>query len=196
MGESSGARDASSQPEFFGAALLKGESPREVLRKLTDGDPLELRARCEAQLRERALLVALERAFAKALAVTARKAMSYRGEPALDAWLAQNVAHALDDALLEDRDGGGDARHYEFVARVWDMQPDVAQRACGAFNGLPRAVRAAYWALAIEGKTLRRLVAEGHGPPKLAEARVERALITLGTLRDPGGEDLAEELNS
>jgi hypothetical protein len=106
--------------------------------------------------------------------------------------LSVQVDRAIDDALSEDLEGTADATSYDFVARVWQVDPDLARRACSVFNGLPDEVRAAYCAVVIDGKSLNRWVAEGHGPPQLARERLERAVTALGTLRDPGGADRTE----
>lgn len=184
------ARDARRQPEDQpGRELLRGASPREILAKLMAGDPLELRARCQARQRERAQLMSLDRLVAKAFALTARAAVNYRDDPPLDAWLAIQVDLALDHALVEDESGGVEDRHFDFAASVWNVEPEIARQACVVFNALPAAVRGAYWAVVLEGKTIHRYVAEGHGPPQFVKKRVERAITAMGTLSDPGGVD-------
>lgn len=188
-------RDA--RPEFPGSELLVGSSPREIAARITPGDPLGFAGRCEARLRERALLVAPNRLLPRALARTARAAMSYRGTPPLANWLSARVDQAIEDCLLEDREDehahrpATDPRdsRYAFVAEVWGVPPAVARAACIVFNDLPSVVRRAWWALTVEGKSINRYVAEGHGPPQRVEARVKRAIQAMSLLRDPGGED-------
>src|SRR5262249_50964170 len=94
----------------------------------------------------------------------------WRGRPALDAWLAQQVEGAIDDVLAEGlqpdgplgarpSDGGarsaagGDAAcddaRLDFARRL-GWSPDAARRAFAAFPGAAASDREAFWLLAIE----------------------------------------------
>ena len=55
-----------------GRALLAGGSPREILARLVDGDPLGLRAVVYERLRARAYLLEADRVFLRSLARVAR----------------------------------------------------------------------------------------------------------------------------
>jgi len=48
-----------------------------------------------------------------------------------------------------------------------------------AFNFLPDRVRGAYFAVLVQGKTVNRYVAEGHGPPERVKADIEMALRAI-----------------
>jgi hypothetical protein len=193
--------DPELKPDFPGGALLAGDCASEVLSRIADGDPLGVDLRCARRLRERALLLAQHRVLARSLAWIARSAIRYRGQPELDEWIATHVDLAIDTLLDEDRE---DERvghplsepldpRFAFVSEVWGVEPSLARKACIAFNALPLAVRRTYWAVVVDGQTLRRHVAEGFGPRRLAEARLRRAITALGTFEDPGGTDPLDE---
>lgn len=182
-------------PSFDGAEFLRGASASAILAKLVRGDPLAVGLRSQRRRRERALLVDAARSTHKSLARVAYAALQYHGEPALDLWLTQLIDAALDDALSEDREGAADKiepadhKHFEYVTSAWKVDARTARDACSAFNGLPERVRSAYWWVVLEGHGLARYVSDSGVKRKLVEARIERALITIGTLNDPGGVD-------
>lgn len=185
------------QPSFPGSELLQGESAREILGRITPGDPLGIAARVREGIAARAVLIDSRRVTPRALAHIARQAASYRGDPELTRWLAQQIDRALASCQSEDREDerAGQpaiATHYGFVTEAWGLEPVNARAACIVFNGLPLVVRRAWWALGVEGKSVHRYVAEGHGPPSLVEARVRRAIEAIGLLCDPGGADQHE----
>lgn len=182
------------RPSFPGSELLTAENAREVLARITPGDPLGLGVRCQTRLRERALFVEPNRVLPRAFARSARSAASYRGEPELGAWLAQQIDRALADCMLDDREDERAERppndaHYAFVSEAWGISPKLARAACVVFNDLPLVVRRNWWALSVDGKSINRWVAEGHGSPSVVQARAERAILAISLLRDPGGDD-------
>jgi hypothetical protein len=159
-----------------------------VLSRLVDGDPLEIEARCLEELREQAFLLCVSRVHLRSVARIAHAAMRYRGEPALDVWLKERVEHSIKELLEEDREEERvgvppsqpwDPR-YAFVSEALGIEPTLARRACVAFNLLPHEVRCAYYAVVVDGKTIHRYVAEGHGPPDRARSHLKLALRTLG----------------
>ncbi len=87
--------------------LLAGASPREVLARLTSGDPLALRGVVAARLSEQALLLDADRVWLRAVARVARFSTRYRGEPALERWLCGQV----DDAILDCLESGDSPPH-------------------------------------------------------------------------------------
>jgi DNA-directed RNA polymerase specialized sigma24 family protein len=182
-------------PAFEGADVLSGASPSEVLARLVRGDPLGVGLRCHRRRRERATLIDPARLTSIAMARVARSAMQYRGEPELDAWLVSCVDLAIDDARTQDREAAADAvlpadpQHFDFAAKAWNVEARVARDACSTFNDLPDVVRVAYWRAILEGKGLARGAEELGVRRKIVEARVKRAIVALGTLRDPGGDD-------
>ncbi|HUR26776.1 MAG TPA: hypothetical protein VM509_01205, partial [Planctomycetota bacterium] len=83
-------------------AVLGGLSPREILARLLQGDPLGLRQVVAARLASRAYLFDADRVHLRALAHCARYGVRYRGTPPLETWLEEIVDQALLDLLRED----------------------------------------------------------------------------------------------
>jgi len=182
-------------PQYPGCELLRASRPRDVLARLTDGDPLGLRERCRERLRLRAVLVSENRLFLRSVARVAYASMTYRGTPALATWLRERIDQALRELLTEDYEADRveepqaddeDEERYAFLTDVLGVDTVVARRASVVFNSLPDPVRQAFWALVIEGKSINRHVAEGHGPGRRVRARVKRAILAISLLRDPG----------
>jgi hypothetical protein len=173
---------------FPGSDILSRRSPREVLERLVEGDPLEIEARCVERIHADAVLVCVRRLQLRSMARIAYTALRYRGEPALDAWLAERIAFSMRELLDEDREEERlkvppsrpwDPR-YAFLSEALGVEPTLARRACVDFNLLPRGVRSTYFAVLVEGKTIHRYVAEGHGPPERVQSQLRLALRTLG----------------
>jgi hypothetical protein len=78
-------------------AVLGGLSPREVLARLLQGDPLELRQVVATSLAKRAYLFDADRVHLRALAHCARYAVRYRGTPPIETWLEEIVDQAMLD---------------------------------------------------------------------------------------------------
>jgi len=184
--------------EYPGHAILGSDSASAVLARLIDGDPLEVEARCEERITHHAFLLALRRVHLRAVARIAHRAPRYRGTPKLDEWMNMRIDEAIHDLVEEDREQelGGlppsepwDPR-YAFVSEALGMEPALARRACLEFNRLPHEVRRTYFAIAIEGKTIHRYVAEGNGPPRKVIENLNRALRALGQQFGPGQADL------
>ncbi len=184
--------------DYPGHAILGARSPSVVLARLIDGDPLEIEARCKARITEHALLLALRRVHLRAVARVAHRAPRYRGTPGLDEWMNMRIDEAIHDLVEEDAEEElsglppsepWDPR-YAFVSEALGMEPALARRACFAFNRLPHEVRRTYFAIAIEGKTIHRYVAEGNGPPNKVIEDLNRALRALGQQLGPKPDDL------
>jgi hypothetical protein len=170
-------------------SLLAGPNEHDILRRITEDDPLWLRGRSDARMRALAYLIWLPRLELKSAARVAHAALNYAGEPHLAEWLAFQVDLAIEDVLVEDREGLAEPGDYDFAATLWRTTPEVARRSIVAFNDLPFPARRAYWALAIDGRTIAACVGQGMGTKREIEARVTRALITLLQQTDPGGPD-------
>ncbi len=178
-------RDRGQQSGF--ESLVRG-SPHEVLARLVDGDPLELDARCRARLRERALLLCVRRLHLRSVARIAHAAKRYRGELPVDEWIGGRIDYSIGELIDEDREDErsgvppsrlGDAR-YAFLSETLGVEPGLARRACVGFNSLADDVRSTYFAIVVDRKTIRRYVAEGHGPPDRVRSQLSLALRTLG----------------
>lgn len=193
-GPARGAGDpAPARERYPGERLLAGSSPREILARLSNGDPLEIAHRATQRLRGQAYLLDLSLVRNRSLARTAYAAFLYRGDPPLEEFLERCIDRALRELIDEDRAdvregaevGEEDAR-CAIVAERFGVDAPTARRACLAFNELPHDVRATWYGLEVEGKSFHRIVAEGLGPPERARANLRRALTTLNLLQDPG----------
>jgi hypothetical protein len=167
--------------------ILRGKSPRQVLERLLQGDPLELAARCRESLEGSARLLDPSRLHLRALARVAHAALHYTGDPPLADWLERRIEQSIQELLAEDREEvrqglplptPSDPR-YAFVSEVLGLEPAQALHACVAFNALAHEVRCVWFALTIGGMTVNRYVAEGHGPPGRVKAHLKLALRTI-----------------
>ena len=77
--------------EFPGSEVLAANSPSEVLDRLTVGDPLDLEARCDRRLRQRAYLIDTDRVCQRTAARVALASMGYSGTPPLGEWLDERI---------------------------------------------------------------------------------------------------------
>jgi len=151
-----GARGQAGRPDW--RRLLAGASPREVLARIVQGDPLGLRAVVARRLRERALFCDADAVQLRALARCARYAGRYTGRPALAEWLSTHVDAALDD-LLEEGDRATAAAsdgHGAFVdlAAPLGLSPERMRAGCATFNRLAHDDREAFFRLVIEMHSL------------------------------------------
>lgn len=175
-------------PSWYpGKDLLSGGSPREILEHLVDGDPLELGARCRERIEESAYLLDPDRLHLRAVARVAHAAARWRGEPALDQWLGERIERSMDELMDEDREdersgippGEPWGARDSFLSETLGLEPTLARRACVAFNRLPFEVRSAYFAVAVQGKTVSQQATEGNGPPAAVRANVVRAVRAI-----------------
>jgi hypothetical protein len=171
---------------YPGSDILIGTGPRDVLQRVSEGDPLGLVPRCRAELFDRAFLIDMERLCSRAFAQVAFDSMLYGGDPPLDEWLRRRIQKAIEGLLNEDCEierasglqDGDDDRHVA-LADLLGLRVDDARRACIAFNDLPDGVRSTYFRTVIEGQAIEE-VARGLG---VATERVredlKRALLTI-----------------
>ena len=154
-------------------------SPREILSRLVQEDPLGVRGRIAERLRADALLLDGDRVHLRALARISRSAVSYRGRPELSEWVARAVAETVEELVREmheqarrrargrdDRargqpaeptgDAGGtrDADAFDVLAGPLGLDPESMRGACAAFDVLPFADRTAFFDLVLESKDL------------------------------------------
>lgn len=175
------------EASFPGGEILRGKSPREILARLVDGDPLEIEARCRERIEALAYLVDLPRTYLRAVARVAHAAVRWRGEPPLSEWLQERIDFSIGELVDEDREeelGGvppvesGHSR-YAFVSEVLGIEPALGRLACLAFNNLPERVRCSFNAVAVLGMTVNRRVAQGYGPPERVKAEIELAMTAI-----------------
>ena len=186
--EAESSRPPAAEQVFEGVpSLLRAPTAREVLARLVDGDPLELEQRCRARQRERALLIDPYQLQLRTAARIAHAARGYAGRPPLPSWIDERLEEALGDLVEEDRlaDENGELPtepwqpRIQYLSDALGLDPVLARRACIAFNQLPHDVRRTAWEVLIEGKSLNRCVAEGHGPPATVQQRIREALQAM-----------------
>lgn len=173
-------------------SVLGGMGPREVLARLLQGDPLELRRVVAARLQQRAYLFDADRVQLRALAHCARYGVRYRGTPPLEVWLAEIVDQALLDLLREDlqaerRGSRPDAQElaaFVDLARPLGLEPAAMRRVCLAHNLLREEDRRAFHGLVIAGRALEQVAAElaisGVEVARRARRGLETVLIAAG----------------
>ena len=178
-----------------GLEVLIGASPRHVLQRLVQGDPLDLERRCLERLRHHATLVSGDRLYDRAAAWVAHESRSYDGELDLDSWLRRCIDQAIRGVLDEDLEAEscgvppssrGDSA-FSFLSEALGVEPPIARRCALVFNRLPLPVRRTFWLAVLQNKGLHRAVAEGYGPPELAKARLRYALGMMSTLGEWDG---------
>lgn len=197
MGDSKGTNGGSEDgPDGFAwRGLFEGRSPREILVRLLEGDPLGIEVRCEERVRERALLMNPHRLALRAFARTAHAAYSYRGMPPFRDWLQGCIDRAIDDLISEDLEEERRAipaqlRPDESYPRVFEslgIEPELARRVCIVVNSMDDAMRHAFFAVYVRKVSVNHYVAEGNGPPQVVRALLEAALERLRRLRGSGG---------
>lgn len=180
----------SKKPEFPGRELLRGGTTREILERIYEGDPLGVLTRVEEWLRKHAVLIETTRVFHSTLARIAFEADRYRGDPPFDGWVNDCIAKAV--GLLLDRDTHEEQlgippqepfdEHYYALSAVLGIEPPLCRRAALVFHQLPDKTRQVFYKVAVEGKSLNRIVAEGYGPPEKTEERLRYAFTMMSAL--------------
>jgi DNA-directed RNA polymerase specialized sigma24 family protein len=167
--------------------LLAGGTPREILCRIVQGDPLGIRDRVARRLRASAYLVDADRVQLRALARCARFAQRYAGRPELATWLDEIVDAAVEDLVREDTgtDGGAEVAEvasdtaFIALARPLGLEPAAMRRACAAFNRLPAIDRASFFDLVIDGGSLDELARRSGESASEIARRARRALDVL-----------------
>jgi len=176
-------------------ALLFG-TPREVLARLSAGDPLELRSRVAAHLSRAHLLLDADRLQLRALAHCARKALQFRAADGVEAFLAGRVAEAADELVREDREalrhGRLGADGSSELSRPLGLDPARAREACSRFNAAPSEDRAACFALLVRGVELEQLARSGGATVTEVARRARRALELALVALEPHDPDATD----
>lgn len=180
---------------------LAGGSSREVLARIVQDDPLEVREHVARALRDGAYLMDGQRVALRSFALIARHALRYRGRPELAEWLQALAREAIAAILRDDCEaerkpivpghepGREHGEAFSALAKPLGLEPDAMGRACLAFNRLPQADRTAFFALVIAGRALEELVrAQGESATEIAR-RARRALDTILSAAAPPAHD-------
>lgn len=169
-----------SLPDSAKLRLLRKGTAEDVYSAISQGDPLELQRLGALRLKQLAYLLDADRLHRRALLRVAHKAPEYDGEdPKLDDWIQRRLDEAAFDLLNEDSQileqgyeppEEFDERYY-FMSLTLLIHPEDAVQACVNFNGLPDRIRNAFFALCIEGRTVRECLDDGHGPAAVLRRR-------------------------
>lgn len=167
-GSEPGAAEAAASHPPAWRAILGGMGPRELLARLLQDDPLQLRRVAAERMAARAYLFDVDRLHLRSVAHVARYATRYRGSPRLEVWLREIVDQAMLDLLRDDveaqrrerppdpQDGTGMGD----LARPLGLDPAAMRRACLAHNLLREPDRRAFHELLIAGRGLDELARE------------------------------------
>jgi len=184
---SSAARSSTSSRD---RALLFG-TPREVLARISAGDPLDLRARVAAHLSEACLLIDADRLQVRALAHCARRALQLRASDSLDAFLRARVADAAEELMREDREalrnGRSSSGALDELALPLGLDPARAREACARFNDSDSTDREACFQLLVVGADIDELARAKQQTVTEVARRARRALESALTVLDPAG---------
>ena len=159
-------------------------TPREVLARLVQGDPLGVRDVVAKRLRASSLLLDADRVQLRAIAQLARSAARYRGRPAIAEWVDGHVLRILAEVVREDHESAGSASRTEpqgadafsALAGPLGLDPRSMRRACAAFNVLPLADRGAFLDLVLANRSLDDLAREQGESATTIARRARRAL--------------------
>lgn len=184
-------------------ARLAGKNAREVLARLSDGDPLRLYPLCAHRTRGRYFVVDPDRVFERTLSLVA-VAIEIDSEGCERAeWLIERIDEALSSVLEEDREleragartesGFLDPRYLVFV-EAFGTEPARARSAAVQFNGLDERARKAFFHLLVDGESVATCLQRGLGPPDRLRNDVLTALWALGHLDDAELKDMLVEL--
>ncbi len=171
-------------------ALLFG-TPREVLARISAGDPLGVRPFVADYLFRSHRLIDADRLHLRALAHCARQALHLRASDGLPEFLKARVFDAGRELLREDREairnGRTEVGNLEQLARPLGLNPERVRTACSRFNEADEADRAAGFALLIRGEDIDELATrEGVTVTEIAR-RARRALeVALAALGERG----------
>jgi hypothetical protein len=155
--ESAGRRD-----DGVDLTRYRGTSPRDLMGRLLDGDPLGLQALGVTRRDELAYLISSDRMYLRAAARVAYGACIYGTTKPLDAWLLgcidAGIEGILRDETAEHRDGvpveEDEERYYHAVMDLLDVSVEDARGVCITFNALPYESRAAYFKFSLERTSL------------------------------------------
>lgn len=140
--------------------LFSGAGPREILARIVPDDPLGVRAIVARRMSAQALLIDADRAHVRSLALCARWAPRYDGQPELDVWLEQLVDQALAELAgdgvdeLAEPEGEPASDAFETLARPLHLDAGVLRGACRAFNRLPLDERRVFFEFVLRNRSL------------------------------------------
>ncbi|HEY2369063.1 MAG TPA: hypothetical protein VGH87_21850, partial [Polyangiaceae bacterium] len=180
------ARDVvSRESEARARQLLSSGTPREILCRIVQGDPLGMRDRAARALHSSAYLLDADRVQLRSLARCARFAARCSSGD-FDQRLDEIVNEAIEDLLREDGEtdheldpGSAPGAAFVALARPLGLEPEAMRRACASFNRLPKPDRKAFFELVIDGAPLDELARRGGESASEIARRARKALDLL-----------------
>ncbi len=184
-------------------SLFDASDTRELLARLADGDPLDMRRRGIRFARQRSIAIHADRLWMRALAIAAYKGMLYTGIPTLEDWcdgIVRRGARDLlqDDLLLEFEREPLDAESevgFRFAVELFGVEPPLSRLCALRFNLLEPKTRSVLWAIVLEGRSLGDLDPLEFGSAQEVRTRYRAGLEAIKTLKPPTLGELAVQEN-
>jgi len=159
----------------------------EVLAQLQSGAEHVIRPRVSLRLRERALLLDVDRVCERTLVQIARRGPTYDAGQSLDAWLSSRIDESAASIKRQDEEDetagipfdAEETQHFGFLSRCFGIPPDQVRRSSVAFHNLCEWDRQALFGMLVEGKSMQELLDTGFGPRERLRERVLRGLKVL-----------------
>jgi DNA-directed RNA polymerase specialized sigma24 family protein len=166
--------------------LLRGRSPRDVLLRIADGDPLEIVARVDAALEEQGMLLAPERVQVRSLARIAYVACSHGAPQVLGPWLREIIEACAGELLEEDREAEHDgdplprsSETYAAMTLAFGVEHSLARRMSVVFHDMPILQRRIIQGIVREGSSLEELATRLGQPLAEIHAGLRAAVESL-----------------
>jgi len=179
--------ETQSRSEVDWKRFLATGTPREVLARLVDGDPLGVRAVVAERLKTSRRLLDAERVSLRTFARVARFACRYRGRPEFSTWLAECCDDAIDDILDEEREAAvsesasaaAPSEAFALLAEPLGIDSFQARRACVAIHDCTFEERDAFFEIVLAARSLDDVAQEKDCAPTLLARRARRVLLAI-----------------
>lgn len=169
--------------------LLEGRSAEDIVRRLSEGDPLDLGPLSAYVPSEEATLVHPDRLAARAIAFVAyRGAAGATPDPSLYRWLRALSVQCMNDLAEEDlhaerrREPLGYTELEEFtelIPEATGIEPELTRLATVLFNRFSRQDRTPFYRCAIEGISLEDTAVQLNTSLRDVRRRIERVTESL-----------------
>ena len=186
-------------------ARLIGLEISEILPRIQSADALGVQPVCMRRLRERALIIDPERAFARGLVEVAfAMSIAMSPEELSPGWIQNNVDRALSRLIEEDReaeraDEGNpprDNRPYRFVHDAFATPLDKCRSATVEFNALPHRTRFAFLVLLVDNTDVDECLDTGLWTPEELRMDIWTAFRVLGHITESELEEFRNRKDS
>jgi len=165
---------------------LHGRSPREILFRIAEGDPLELGPRIEEVFDEEGLLLESARVHLRTLAAAAYAACANGPPTELGPWMRDLISASVSELLTEDREAerSGDpipssGESFLSMTAAFGIEHGLARRASVAFHSLAPLQRRLVRRIVRDGQPLADIARELGCPLRDAKAELRSAVESL-----------------